>query len=92
MVADYELVGKWEEDQSSSFNKTSVYEIYKKGKEHKLVWFYGDDTAVRDYKKKDDKYIDVKSDFPEYFIIVDGVLQHWYNKENTNHIFRPIDW
>ena len=32
VVTDYELVGKWEEDQSSSGYTTSVYEIYKKGK------------------------------------------------------------
>jgi uncharacterized protein YxeA len=92
VVADYELVGKWEEDQSSSGYTTSVYEIYKKGKKHKLVWFYGDGSSIRDLKKKGEKYIDVKSDAPEYFIIVDGVLQLWYDKENTNYIFKPIDW
>ena len=94
IVADYELVGKWEEDQSSSGFTTSVTEIFKKGDKYKGVSFYGDyRPAIHDLKKKGDKYIIQHKDNSEYYKIVDGVLQLWDTEYgNTNYIFEPIDW
>ena len=94
LVANYDLVGKWEQDQSSSGNLTAITEIYKKENDYKCVDFYGDyNPVISNLKKKGDKYIYVRDDdIYEYYKIKNGTLQLWSDQLNSGFIYTPIDW
>ncbi|MAP01861.1 MAG: hypothetical protein CMD01_03480 [Flavobacteriales bacterium] len=92
LVNEYELVGKWEESQYSTEHIKSVIEIYKKGNKFKCATFWGDDVAILELEKKEDKYIIPLNNRFEYYRIENGVLQLWDNDGNTNYIYEPIDW
>ena len=95
VVADYELVGKWEMTYDYSGGYVDINECYKKGRNYKWVSFWGDEGVpiILDYKKKGDKYFWVKGDTDEYYKIVDGNLQAWLDgKHLKDHTYRPIDW